>query len=214
MKRHLIVTLMAMVLASPAFGQVQAYHHRSTVLGDHAAGLAELELARGQAAVDSAYAYQLRLDAEQKRLALRYHKLRNRQAAREFQSARTQDLADARARRAAQGMARTAVAARKFASEVYHDTYAWPKMLSTEAFAEERATIEQLIRLESGNRAQRAQKLIDVSQKLRTRIRDRQTQATHLERMQALQVVAQLEYLSNEAKVPQSTEEVQLWAGQ
>jgi hypothetical protein len=196
MKTQLILTIATFVIASPVAAQVRFYHHRSTAFGDYAAGMAELELARGRAAVDRANAYECRLCAERQRQYLIYDRLEARQLAQESRQQRSQIAADARAKRAAWRQARIEAAANELVADLDAGTYKWPRLLAGPSFAAERVQIGQLLQVRRDVGDSQLPSLIEVIGQLRGKILDSQANATHLERVQAMRVVTQLEYLS------------------
>ncbi len=182
--------------AAPAFAQVQAYHHRSTVFGDHAAGLGELYIGQGLNARYNAEAYQtlvraerdryllgqLMLDGyyqeearkESKRVALREENLRER-AAREGQTQ-------------AQGL--------DAVSQIRNGTFQWPALLTEAEYAPVRERIEDLVRawpvdLEAATVSQRAG-LVHAINQMQEMIRNNATGASFTDQTRAMKVAKSL----------------------
>ena len=88
----------------------------------------------------------------------------------------------------------------KMLSDVKQGTFVWPKLLVTPAFATERMRIENLLRNWNGNASSPVREaILDLVNQLRAKILNPKAKATHLERVQAMRVVTQLENLSTTA---------------
>jgi hypothetical protein len=200
MKSQFILTVAALVIVSPAAAQVLSYHHRSTAFGDYAAGQAELELARGRAVVDRAYAYELRVRTERQRQSLLYDRMELRQLAKQLREERSQAAFEARKKREVGRRARNSDAAGRMLADVRQGSFKWPKLLATGMYSAERLRIEAVLRNWNGSESSQVQAaIVELAKQLRAKVLDPQANATHLERVQAMRVVTQLEYLSTTA---------------
>jgi hypothetical protein len=132
--------------ASTASAQVVAYHHRSTVLGDHFAGASELVRANGQFLRDEADSAETWV-----RVAAATDDLYYQRAERHFQvkqmelQYRQQRLLDKQQRQAADSAARE-TAALKMLEQIQRGGVQWPAALNRQEYAASMSLIESILR--------------------------------------------------------------------
>jgi hypothetical protein len=133
---YFVVSITSWCIVGTAAGQVQSYHHRSTVLGDYLAGQAELTLAQGIRSYYWARAYEAHTRAERQRIDVAYQAAWNRQSLYEKHLQRLQAKREANQRRRDRRNAALAADADLLARNVAAGKEVWPMALRSPEFAD------------------------------------------------------------------------------
>ena len=195
----LTASVITLVLSSTASAQVVAYHHRSTVFGDHLAGASELVRADGQFLRDEADSAETWV-----RVAVATDDLYYRRAEQHFQvkqmqlQYRQQRLEDKQQRQAQESAAQQ-LAALRMHQQVQRGGVQWPSVLRRHEYAASMSLVESIMRNWSpsdvdGDAYRRA--LATESAVLRARI-SKNTTIDYASRLAAVQTLKQLQLLAN-----------------
>jgi hypothetical protein len=138
--------LLAVVLAPTAFGQVVAYHHRSTVWGDTYAGAAELVRAQGAFLRDEATAAEgwVRVAAAQDDLA--YQRAERRYQVKQMELNYQQAKLDAKLQRREAEAAEEQAAAVEMLARAQRGTNRWPVAMVRPEYASSTTLIDSILR--------------------------------------------------------------------
>lgn len=184
-------------IASNASAQVVAYHHRSTVLGDHLSGYAEVLHADGLNARNRAVAYQRFIRAEREREQLRQERLAAYHYEQEFAAAQIRaKAADNRARQQQQ-TDQLRESSERLLRDVKLRRNVWPAALRSDEFAGRMLQIESILRAFDAPYPSDIRALRIASEELRTEL----SEASHLDhqdRTEAIATVKRIEYLAYE----------------
>lgn len=196
----LALTILA-VAASSASAQIQAYHHRSTVYGDHLGGLAEVIHADGLAARNHAKAYQTLVRAEREREQLRQEQFAAYHYEQQLRQQQIQRKADEnRARRALEAQ-RLEQSAQYLLQDVQNKSHVWPAALRQPEFAGHLLQVESILRDWDAGYPSDRRALRFIAEELREEI----AQASHvdfLDRVAAMDTIKQIDVLARLRDLP------------
>ncbi len=198
------ITLAAVHAAS---AQVVAYHHRSTVWGDHLAGASELVRAQGSFLRDEADAAETWVRTEAARDALLYQRAEYRFQEKMMTMEYQREKAATFRERAAADESGEQLAAQRLLQSAQRGGVAWPAALTRPEYASSLALINSILRswtpeIPSGDVYRRA--LATEAAVLRSRIADN-AKISYTARVEAVQKLALVQRLADEAGLEMST---------
>ena len=191
------VALLAVIaLASSASAQILSYHHRSTVLGDHLGGYAEVLHADGANARNRALAYRTMVRAEREREVLRQEQLAAYHYEQEFHQQQIRQRAAENRRRQELESQQLEQSSQFLLEDVQLKRNVWPKALRQAEFAGYMLQVESILRDWSAGYASDRRALRMISEELRTAITG--TPNVNFEdRVDAMQTLKKIEHLAH-----------------
>lgn len=199
--------LLAIALAPTAFGQVVAYHHRSTVWGDAYAGASELVRAQGAFLRDEAAAAENWVHVAAAQDDLAYQRAERRYQVKQMELNYQQAKLNGKLQRREAAVGEQQVAALQLLNDAQRGIYQWPEAMTRPEYASSVTLIDSILRNwrptdeVSGNSYRRA--LATEAALLRSRIKDDQRikVSSRLEAIEAIKQVQLLAGMSEQAAV-------------
>ena len=195
----LTASVLTLLVSSTASAQVVAYHHRSTVFGDHAAGASELVRANGQFLRDEADSAETRVRVAAATDDLYYRRAEQQFQVKQMQLQYRQQRLEDKQQRQAQESATQELAALRLHEQAQRGGVQWPSALTRPEYAASMSLVESIMRNWSpsdvdGDAYRRA--LATESAVLRARIASNTT-INHASRLAAVQTLKQVQLLAN-----------------